>query len=106
MENNMAAYMLAVCKITNMKPEMKEYAEKSAALCKAHGGKYLLRGMPKENYDGDLLEGKMVILTEFPTMDELQTFIKGEEYQNNIKPLREGTGEYHIAFYESPPSAA
>ena len=98
----MAAYMLAVCKITNMKPEMKEYAEKSAALCAKHGGKYLLRGMPKENYDGDLLDGKLVILTEFPTMDDLQTFIKGDEYQNNIKPLREGTGEYHIAFYESP----
>ena len=54
----------------------------------------------------DIREGKMVILTEFPSMDELQTFIKGDEYQNNIKPLREGTGEYHIAFYESPPSAA
>ena len=100
----MAAYMLAVCKITNMKPEMKEYAKKSAALCKAHGGKYLLRGMPKENYDGDLLDGKLVILTEFPSMVELETFIKGDEYQNNVKPLREGTGEYHIAFYESPAS--
>ena len=104
MENEMAAYMLAVCKITNMKPEMKEYAEKSAALCKAHGGKYLLRGMPKENYDGDLLDGKLVILTEFASMEELETFIKGDEYQNNVKPLREGTGEYHIAFYESPAS--
>ena len=100
----MAAYMLAVCKITNMTPEMKQYAEKSAALCAKHGGKYLLRGMPKENYDGDLLEGKLVILTEFPTMDDLQTFIKGDEYQNDIKPLRAGTGEYHIAFYESPPT--
>jgi uncharacterized protein (DUF1330 family) len=105
MENNMAAYMLAVCKITNMKPEMKEYAEKSGALCIAHGGKYLIRGMAKEDYEGDLLEGKLVILTEFPTMDDLQTFIKGDEYQNNIKHLREGTGEYHIAFYESPPGA-
>jgi uncharacterized protein (DUF1330 family) len=97
----MAAYMLAVCKITNPKPEMKEYAQKSAALCREHGGKYLIRGMSAENYEGDLLDGKMLILTEFPTMDELQAFIKGDEYQNNIKYLREGTGEYHIAFYES-----
>ena len=72
----MAAYMLAVCKITNMKPEMKEYAEKSCALCIAHGGKYLIRGMAKEDYEGDLLEGKLVILTEFPSMDDLQTFIR------------------------------
>lgn len=98
----MPAYMLAVCKITNPKPEMKEYAQKSAALVKQHGGKYLLRGMPVENYDGDILDGKAVICAEFPTMDDLQAFIKGDEYQNNIKHLRDGTGEYHIAFYESP----
>ena len=99
----MAAYMLAICNITNPKPEMKEYAQKSAALVKQHGGKYLVRGMPVENYDGDVLEGNVVVLTEFPAMDDLQTFIKGEEYQS-IKHLRDGTGEYHIAFYESPPS--
>jgi len=98
----MAAYMLAVCNITNPKPEMKEYAEKSAALMKEYGGKYVMRGKPVENYDGDKLDGQMIILSEFPTMDDLQAFIKGDEYQNNIKPLRDGTGEYHIAFYESP----
>ncbi len=42
---------------------------------------------------------------DFIGLDDLQTFIKGDEYQNQIKPLREGTGEYHIAFYEAPPSA-
>lgn len=96
----MAAYMLAVCKITNPKPEMKEYAAKSAELIKKHGGEYLIRGMPAENYDGDILDGKAVICARFPTMDDLQAFIKGDEYQNNIKHLRDGTGEYHIAFYE------
>lgn len=99
----MAAYMLAVCNITNPKPEMKEYAQKSGALAVQHGAKYLLRGKPIENYEGDILAGKVVILTEFPTMDDLQTYIKGDAYQS-IKHLREGTGEYHIAFYESPPT--
>ena len=101
----MAAYMLAVCNITNPKPEMKQYAERSAALMKQHGGKYLVRGKPVENFDGDILKDKVIILTEFPTMDELQAFIKGDEYQKNIKHLRDGTGEYHIACYEAPPSA-
>lgn len=99
----MAAYMIAVVNITNPKPSMKEYAVKAAALIKQHGGKYLVRGMPVENYDGDLLDGKAVICAEFPSMDDLQAFIKGDEYQNNVKHLREGTGDYHIAFYESPP---
>jgi len=97
----MAAYMVAVCKITNMKPELKEYAQKSAALMQQHGGRYIVRGLPVENYDGDILDGKSVICAEFPSMDDLKAFIEGDEYQNNIKPLREGTGEYHIAFYES-----
>ena len=98
----MAAYMLAVCKITNPKPELKEYAERSAALMASHGGKYILRGPAVENYDGDKLEDQSVILSEFPSMEDLNAFIKGDEYQNEIKPLREGTGEYHIAFYEAP----
>jgi len=101
----MAAYMLAVCNITNPKPEMKLYAEKSAALMRQHGGKYLVRGKPAENHDGDLLKNPVVILTEFPTMEDLQAFIKGDEYQKNIKPLRDGTGEYHIAFYEAASTA-
>jgi uncharacterized protein (DUF1330 family) len=96
----MPAYMLAVCNITNPKPEMKEYAERSAAEMAKHGGKYLVRGKPTENHDGDKLEGHVVVLSEFPTMDDLQAFIKGDEYQNNIKHLRDGTGDYHIAFYE------
>ena len=91
----MAAYMVAIVKITNFKPELKEYAQKSAALAHAHGGKYLVRGPAFENYDGQAFEGKSVIVSEFPNMDDLMAFIKGDEYQNKIKPLREGTGEYH-----------
>jgi len=96
----MAAYMLAVCEITNMTDNMKVYAQKSAELVHQHGGKYLVRGPAAENYEGDILVGKMIIMTEFPSMDDLQAFVKGEEYQKNVKPLREGTGNYHVAFFE------
>ena len=95
----MPAYMVAVCNITNMKPELKEYAEKSAALSAQHGGKYLVRGPYAELYEGDLLEGKSVIVTEYPSMANLKAFIDSDEYQQNIKPLREGTGEYNIVLY-------
>jgi uncharacterized protein (DUF1330 family) len=99
----MAAYMLAVCEITNMKPSMKEYSEKSAALVAQHGGKYRIRGPHAENYEGDLLKGKVTILTEFPSMADLEAFVKGDEYQKNVRPLREGTGNYHVAFFEGVP---
>ena len=96
----MAAYMLAVCEITNMTPGMKEYAQKSAALVAKHGGKYLIRGPQAENYEGEVLEGKLVVLSEFPSMADLQAFLTGDEYQKDTKHLREGTGNYHVAIYE------
>ncbi|MEC9375274.1 MAG: DUF1330 domain-containing protein [Pseudomonadota bacterium] len=96
----MAAYMLAVCDITNMKPSLKEYSEKSAALVKKHGGKYIVRGPQVENYEGNLLDGKMVVLAEFKNIDDINTFINGDEYQKETKHLREGTGTYHVAIYE------
>ena len=103
----MAAYMLAVCDITNMKPSMKEYAEKSAVLVKKHGGKYLLRGPQVENYEGEVLDGKFIVLTEFPSMADIKAFIDGDEYQKETKHLREGTGTYHVALYEGvAPEAA
>jgi uncharacterized protein (DUF1330 family) len=99
----MAAYMLAVCKITNPGPELKEYSEKSGALAAKHGGKYILRGPAVENYEGDKLAGQIVIMSEFPSMDDLKAFIDGDEYKA-IKHLRESAGEFNIAFYESPAS--
>jgi uncharacterized protein (DUF1330 family) len=84
---------------------MKEYSQKSGELARQHGGKYLIRGPAFENFEGDKLEGQIVILSEFPSMDELQAFIKSDEYQNNIKHLRNDTGEYHISFYEGTPSS-
>lgn len=100
----MAAYMVAVCEITKPTEGMKIYSQKSAEICRKHGGKYLVRGMAAENHEGEFLQGKYLIITEFPTMDKLNAFIKGDEYQA-IKHHREGTGTYHIAFYEAPPAA-
>ena len=96
----MAAYLLAVCEITNPSPEMKQYAQKSAALIKQHGGKYVMRGKPALDIEGDQLQGKVVILSEFPSIADVEAFVNGDEYQANVKPLREGTGTYHIAVYE------
>jgi hypothetical protein len=37
-------------------------------------------------------------------MEKLQAFYNSSEYQNDCKPLREGTGIYDIGFFESPPA--
>ena len=98
----MAAYLLAVCEITNMSEDMKLYSQKSAELIKKHGGEYVMRGKPAEIIEGEILDGKVVVMSKFPSLADVDAFVNGDEYQNNVKPLREGSGNYHIAIFEAP----
>jgi uncharacterized protein (DUF1330 family) len=99
----MPAYIVSLCEFTNVSPALKEYAQKSADLVHKHGGRYIVRGKPVENFEGDKMPGKTMVIVEFPTMEKLQTYLKGDEYQKDVKPLRRGTGVYDIAIYEAPP---
>jgi len=96
----MAAYLLAVCDVTNPNENFKKYIGLSGAMIEKHGGKYVVRGPAKENLKGDLLEGKIVIITEWPSLDTIHEFLNDPEYVNDVVPLRDGTGEYHFAAYE------
>jgi uncharacterized protein (DUF1330 family) len=102
----MPAYILSIVEITNPGPKLKEYTELSAKLARQHGGKYAIRGKSPSVVSGELLGKKVVVLLEFPSMDKLNAFYTSDAYQKDCKPLREGTGIYDIAFYESPPPAA
>lgn len=96
----MAAYLLAICDVTNPNENFKKYIGRSSEMIAKHGGEYILRGKAAENFTGELLEGRVVILTQWPSMETLQGFLSDPEYVNEVAPLREGTGEYHIAAYE------
>jgi len=95
----MAAYQIAVCHITNPTPEMKDYAAQSAKIVASMGGEYLVRGPAAEVKEGEFLQGKVILMTKFPSMDDLQAFWASEEY-NAIKHMRDGTGTYDIAIFE------
>ncbi len=95
----MAAYMLAICEITNPGPGLKTYSEESAKISASYGGKYLVRGMAGEIIEGDMMKGKVIIISEFPSMDKLNEFYRDPAYQE-VKKHREGTGTYQIVFCE------
>ena len=100
----MSAYLIAVCQITNPNENFKRYAAESAALMQEYGGRYIVRGPAAEVLKGDDLKGKVIIISEFPDMNALNDFAKSERYLNEIAPLREGTGIYNFASYESAPA--
>ncbi|MGI9329601.1 MAG: DUF1330 domain-containing protein, partial [Gammaproteobacteria bacterium] len=76
----MPAYLLAVCDVTNPNENFKKYIGLSGAMIEKHGGKYVVRGPAKENLKGDLLAGKIVIITEWPSLDTIHEFLNDPEY--------------------------
>ncbi|MFQ5635383.1 MAG: DUF1330 domain-containing protein [Gammaproteobacteria bacterium] len=99
----MSAYLVAICEVTNPNDNFRKYAVDSARLMHEHGGKYIVRGPAAEVLKGEDLKGKAVIITEFPDMATLQGFVNDPKYVNDVAPLREGTGIYNFACYESAP---
>jgi uncharacterized protein (DUF1330 family) len=101
MERIMAAYLVAVCEVTNANDNFKEYSKRSAQILAKYGGKYIVRGRAAQVIKGGLFNGKVVIITEFPSLDDFNRFFNDKEYQDEVVPLREGTGNYEFAVYES-----
>lgn len=98
----MPAYILTVVELTQVTEDFKRYSAAAAALSKQFGGEYLVRGKPSRVYEGKLFEGKSVVLSRFPSMEQLKAFYESDEYQKNLKPLRANTGIYDIASFEMP----
>jgi len=92
--------MIAICEITNPGPGLKEYSEKSAKISAGYGGTYRVRSPSANVVEGEQLQGKVMIVAEFPSMEKLNGFYNSPEYQA-VKPLREDSGNFEIAFYEA-----
>lgn len=99
----MAAYLISLCKITNPHDNFKKYIKISEDMLKQHGGSYVVRGPADSIYEGDYLNGAVVIIAKFESMDKLKGFVESEAYQKDAKPLREGSGIYDVASYEEAP---
>ena len=98
----MPAYILTVVELKNVTEDFKRYSAQAGALSKQFGGEYLIRGKAASVYEGELFAGKSVVLSRFPSMEQLKAFYESDEYQKNLKPLRAGTGIYDIGAWEAP----
>jgi uncharacterized protein (DUF1330 family) len=99
-ERLVPAYIVTIVDLTSITDDFKRYSAGAAALSKQFGGEYLVRGKAAKVYEGDFLAGKSVVVSRFPTMEQLKAFLESEDYQKNLKPLRAGTGIYDIGAFE------
>lgn len=98
----MAGYVVAVARIDAMTDGLKSYIEKSAKLSAEHGAEYVVRGPAKSVMEGDYLTGRSVVVSKFESLEKAEAFYNSDAYQNEIKPLREGSGIYDVAIFEGP----
>ena len=99
----MAVYQVALVKLTNRTATFPEYVKKSAELLAKYGAEYVVRGPAQTVVEGDYLQGRSVVVSKWPSIERAMEFWNSDEYQKNIKPLREGSGVYDIGFFPEVP---
>jgi len=94
------AFLLVSAHVTDQ-VRMGEYARALAAsgLYARHGGHYLFAGkaaVPLEDWP----HGTSVVCARFPSRAAAEAFWADVQYQDNVKPLRAGAGDFHVAIFE------
>ena len=94
-----SAYLLVTARVTDP-AKMAAYARALAAsgLYPRHGGRYLFVGKAAEALEE--WPGDSVVCAVFPSRVAAQAFWDDPEYQQAIKPLRAGAGDFHVAIFD------
>ncbi|MDP6822068.1 MAG: DUF1330 domain-containing protein [Dehalococcoidia bacterium] len=82
----MSAYMIVQLEITDQEG-FNEYIKLVVPQIHAYGGRYIVRGAPHENLEGEWDPGRLIVF-EFPSLEAIHEFYGSEEYQPLI-PIRE-----------------
>ena len=101
-ENPKPAYLLVTAHVRD-RVKMADYARALAAsgLYARHGGAYEFIGQAAESLE-DWPAGMSAVCARFPSRAAAQAFWTSAEYQDDIKPLRAGAGDFHVAIFEAP----
>lgn len=99
----MSVYLVVTASISDpAKMGTYQAALMASDLYARHGGRYVLRGRPVadlENWDG-----RAVVVAEFPDRAAAEAFWWSSAYQQQIKPLRAGAGDFHVGIFEAEPA--
>ena len=101
MSDDKSVYMLVLGKIADP-AKMGKYqsALTESGLYPKNKGGYRFKGRPIEIFEGEWPENGAAVIAKFPSAEDARNFWYSDEYQNAIKPLREGAGEFTVALFE------
>ena len=94
------AYLLVSAVVADP-ARMGAYAKALAesGLYARHGGHYLFLGKAARPLE-DWPEGTSIVCARFPSRVAAEAFWSDAQYQQDIKPLRAGAGDVHVAIFE------
>ncbi len=93
------AYLVVTATVTD-REKMAAYnrALAETGLYARHGGRYLLVGRAVEELE--TWDGRAIVIAEFPDVESVRAFWNDPDYQERVKPLRAGAGDFHVAIFE------
>lgn len=101
MTDTKPAYMLVIGRIEDgQKMAQYQAALTASGLYPRNEGGYLVRGRPIEMFEGEWPGNQAVVIAKFASADHARNFWHSDTYQNEIKPLRAGAGDFTVALLE------
>ncbi len=101
MSETKPAYMLVLAEVADGKKLANYQGELMASgLYPQNEGEYKAKGRPLEMFEGDWPNNRAVVIARFPSAEHARRFWYSDQYQNDIKPLREGAGTFTVALFE------
>ena len=97
----MPAYLVAIARIDAWTADFQKYVDQAADLTAEHGAQYVIRGEPETVYEGDFLRDRVVVISRWRCVQAARDFWESDRYQKEIKPLRDNTGVYDVAIFQS-----
>ncbi len=95
------AYLLVTATVSD-RARMAAYTQALATsgLYAKYGGRYLFVGppaLPVEAWPA----GQSAVLAQFPSRAAAEAFWNDDVYQRQVKPLRDGAGDFSVAIFEA-----
>lgn len=94
----MTAYVISEVEVLD-ETEGQRYRELAAASIERHGGRYIVRGAAPEVPEGDWPPGRRVVVVEFPSMKQLQTWYSSPDYAEALA-VRQTALDRRLLFVE------
>ena len=89
----MPAYVVAMMSVHDAET-YREYTDRTPPTVKKYGGRFLTRGEPVSTVEGEIYEGRMVLL-EFPSKADVESWIADPAYQEAME-FRHAASTMHM----------